>query len=281
MLTEAADCERDDSVEDHFSDDSSGSQSEGPIAELWDSENESSEDDGQHFGDEDTGSERDASGLLQGSGDEVSESTQVSKSVLVLDSRPIQTHRASGQGFDACSGVCLHPAGNVFVADTGNHRIVVVEGTEAPLNCVCAPVPRTDRPRPRMLSLGDFIHPFAGSDGFDGYENGQPDGVALFSSPAGLCCDREGNIIVADTENHAIRKIVLHEGEGDGMVTTLAGGVNEGFADGPAPTAQFNGPTGVECDQHGNIFVVDTGNHAIRKIAANGIVSTFAGSGMP
>ena len=92
---------------------------------------------------------------------------------------------------------------------------------------------------------------------------------------------RSDNIIVADTENHAIRKIVLHEGEGDGMVTTLAGGVNEGFADGPAPTAQFNGPTGVECDQHGNIFVVDTGNHAIRKIAANGIVSTFAGSGMP
>ena len=164
---------------------------EGPIAELWDSENESSEDDGQHFGDEDTGSERDASGLLQGSGDEVSESTQVSKSVLVVDSRPIQTHRASGQGFDACSGVCLHPAGNVFVADTGNHRIVVVEGTEAPLNCVCAPVPRTDRLRPRMLSLGDFIHPFAGSDGFDGYENGQPDGVwlavrrkALFSKSA-------------------------------------------------------------------------------------------------
>ncbi|MGB1598762.1 MAG: hypothetical protein ACPIOQ_38785, partial [Promethearchaeia archaeon] len=76
MWTEAADCERDDSVEDHFSDDSSGSQSEGPIAELWDSENEGSEDDGQHFGDEDTGSERDASGLLQGSGDEVSESTQ-------------------------------------------------------------------------------------------------------------------------------------------------------------------------------------------------------------
>jgi DNA-binding beta-propeller fold protein YncE len=149
-------------------------------------------------------------------------------------------------GFNHPDGLCLDPRGDVFVADGGNHRIVCLRGSDAEFLC------------------------YAGGDS-DGFEDGTTD-AALFSSPTGVTFAPSGDLLIADTENNCIRKVR------SGQVTTVAGCQAEGFRDGPASEAMFNYPTGVVCDQHGTIYIVDGGNHRIRKIA-NGIVSTFAGSG--
>jgi hypothetical protein len=86
--------------------------------------------------------------------------------------------------------------------------------------------------------------------------------------------DGEGIVIVADRLNHRIRKIAA-----DGTVTTLAGTGEAGYADGPGNSARFDAPSGVAVDGEGNVIVADSGNNRIRKIAADGTVTTLAGTG--
>lgn len=93
-----------------------------------------------------------------------------------------------------------------------------------------------------------------------------------FDMPWGLAWDLDGNIIVADSANNLIRKVTL-----DGLVSTIAGNGQEGFADGPALNASFNKPRGVAVDAAGNILVTDTFNHVIRRISKDGWVATVAG----
>ncbi len=102
-----------------------------------------------------------------------------------------------------------------------------------------------------------------------------PLALAGFKSPTGLAVDGNGNMFVADTGNHVIRKITPA-----GVVSTLAGSGIVGFADGIGPAATFNSPNGVAVDNSGNVFVADTGNHAIRRITRAGAVSTWAGNGV-
>lgn len=105
---------------------------------------------------------------------------------------------------------------------------------------------------------------------------GDEDGPALdarFNHPRGLAADLNGNLYVADTGNHTIRKI-----SPQGIVSTLAGKSGAaGAADGPGSTARFNAPRGIGVDANGNVYVADTGNHTIRKITPDGVVSTLAG----
>jgi streptogramin lyase len=107
--------------------------------------------------------------------------------------------------------------------------------------------------------------------------SGATDGTgtnALFSDPAAIVTDTNGNIFVADSQNHAIRKITTN-----GAVTTFAGQLGvSGTANGTGTNAQFNTPSGLAFDGSGNIFVSDTGNDTIRKITPAGAVSTFAGT---
>jgi glucose/arabinose dehydrogenase len=86
--------------------------------------------------------------------------------------------------------------------------------------------------------------------------------------------DGEGNIIIADTWNHWVRKITP-----EGTVSTLAGSRSYGFADGAGAAAQFNCPCDVAVDGEGNIIITDYGNDRVRKITPDGTVSTLAGSG--
>jgi DNA-binding beta-propeller fold protein YncE len=159
--------------------------------------------------------------------------------------------RASGQQriaqFNEPAGVAVDGDGNVIVADLGNDRICKVT------------------PQGQVTTL-------AGTD-----KGGHPDEegtIAQFNWPCGVTVDGGGNVIVADTINHRIRKITPQ-----GQVSTLAGTGGVGFRDGEGTIAQFCHPWGVAVDEGGNVIVADTANNRICKITPQGQVSTLAGNG--
>jgi len=158
---------------------------------------------------------------------------------------------ADGQGtaaqFQHLRGVAVDSRGDVYVADSSNHRI-------------------------RKITPDGTVSTFAGS-GTVGTLNGSGT-AAQFNQPSGITIDSSGNFYVADAGNHKIRKITL-----SGDVSTLAGSGTEGFADGQGTAAQFKYPFGVAVDSGGTVYVADKGNHRIRKITPSGDVSTLTGSG--
>jgi sugar lactone lactonase YvrE len=151
--------------------------------------------------------------------------------------------------FDDPYGVAVAADGTLYVADAGdNNRIrrISADGT--------------------VTTLAGFSEGFADGEGT----------AARLNTPSGLALDGVGNLYVADTGNHAIRKITPL-----GMVSTVAGTGVAGLRDGAGTQAQFNGPIGVAVDAHGNVYVADTYNDRIRKIDAQGQVSTLAGGDRP
>lgn len=82
---------------------------------------------------------------------------------------------------------------------------------------------------------------------------------AIFNHPEDLCIMENGTIYVSDTNNHVIRQIK------DGKVTTFAGNGQPGYMDGKGLSASFSEPKGITCDDKGNLYVADSGNHCIRK----------------
>jgi sugar lactone lactonase YvrE len=148
-------------------------------------------------------------------------------------------------------GIATDAAGNVYVSDTYNYSI------------------RKIIPLPDGTGV---VSTLAGTD-MPGFANGTGD-AASFARPAGLTLDPAGNIYVADRDNHCIRKITQ-----TGVVTTFAGTGVAGAADGTLTTATFNSPKAITIDTEGNFYIADAGNHTIRKITPDGIVSTLAGAG--
>jgi sugar lactone lactonase YvrE len=146
-------------------------------------------------------------------------------------------------------GVAVDMHGNVYVTDGG------------------------DGNRIRKIALDGTVSTFAG--GREGFVDGEGS-AAAFHTPSALALDRHGNLYVADTGNHAIRKITP-----DGKVTTLAGSGKPGFVDGNSASAQFNSPVGLAVDNAGIVYVADTYNDRIRRVAQDGSVSTVAGTGLP
>ena len=146
--------------------------------------------------------------------------------------------------FDRPFGVAIDATGNLYVADSYNHKI-------------------------RKISPAGVITTLAGSTG--GFADGTGSS-AQFYFPVSVCVDVSGNVYVADYGNHRIRKI-----SPTGSVTTLAGSTT-GFADGNGSTAQFNFPFGIALDNSGNVYVADANNNKIRKISPAGMVTTLAGS---
>ena len=110
-------------------------------------------------------------------------------------------------------------------------------------------------------------------------EPGTRDGataLARFSDPFAVAITPDGRIVVADAgDSNAVRIVA------DDRVFTLAGGSGEGYADGPPARARFHTPSGVAVAPDGAIYIADTGNHRIRRISPDGIVTTVAGSGVP
>ncbi len=112
-----------------------------------------------------------------------------------------------------------------------------------------------------------------------GASEGFADGIgaaASFHTPSGIAIDDDGNLYVADTGNHAIRKVTPA-----GVVSTVAGDGTAGFRDGPGTQARFNGPIGIAVGGDGRLYVADTYNDRIRTIARDGTVSTLAGGERP
>lgn len=111
----------------------------------------------------------------------------------------------------------------------------------------------------------------AGSPGIAGLVNG-PAADARFSAPEGVLRLPDGTLLIADTGNHAVRRM-----DPAGNVTTLAGNGTPGALNGTGTAATFNQPCALAADPAGNIIVVDRGNHLLRKITPAGVVTTFAG----
>jgi sugar lactone lactonase YvrE len=120
------------------------------------------------------------------------------------------------------------------------------------------------------------LYPVAGD--ICGVCSGSKDGTgaaARFNAPEGIAADSAGNLYVAEPASATIRKVTPQ-----GTVTTLAGANGAvGYADGAGSAARFNGPSRVETDSQGNLYVTDTGNSVVRKISASGLVATLAGNG--
>ena len=153
----------------------------------------------------------------------------------------------SAARFNTPIGVSVDTAGNVFVTDYGNYTI-------------------------RKVTSAGVVTTLAGTARSSGSTDATGS-AARFNSPYGVSVDSAGNVFVADLLNHTIRKVTSA-----GVVTTLAGTAGSvGSTDATGSAARFNTPIGVSVDTAGNVFVIDYGNHTIRKVTSAGVVTTEAG----
>lgn len=150
--------------------------------------------------------------------------------------------------FQRASGLALDAAGNLYVADQDGQVV-------------------------RKVGANGVVSTFAGRK--PGGFNDGPAPAATFSAPTAAAVEADGAVLIADTGNHAIRRISR-----SGAVTTVAGTGAAGFANGTGTGASFNQPTGVAVDGANNIYVADRGNNVVRKITPAGVVTTLAGSGV-
>lgn len=211
-------------------------------------------------------------------------------------------------------GICLGNNGDVFVANTGNsaspfkgHNIIKITSTGVVSRYAGPNGSSSDRKtvdgtlasayfnkpegiyfdiKSSALYVGEAngntvrkvtdssVTTFAGStSNTSGYLNAIGTS-SLFKTVKGLVTDSSGNIYVADSGNNAIRKITT-----EGLVSTFAGSTvgEAGSQDGKGNSARFSAPYGMTIDKDGNLYVVDGGNHTIRKITSDGTVTTVVG----
>jgi uncharacterized protein (TIGR03437 family) len=146
-------------------------------------------------------------------------------------------------------GVCTGRGGKLFVVDWGNNRVLQAA------------------PQPLVIAAAGN-----GTPGDTG--DGGPANLAQLSRPSACALDSAGDLFIADTLNHSIRKV-----DPSGTITTVAGTGAAGFSgdEGPATAAGIYAPLGVAVDDNGDIFIADTGNNRIRQVTPDGLIHTIAG----
>ena len=155
----------------------------------------------------------------------------------------------SAARFNYPKGITVDTAGNIFVANYASSTI-------------------------RKVTSAGVVTTLAGLNGSEGSTDGTGS-AARFYSPEAISVDTAGNIFVADSSNHTIRKVTSA-----GVVTTLAGSAGStGTTDATGSAARFSYPLEISIDTAGNIFVADSNNHTIRKVTSAGVVTTEAGLG--
>jgi uncharacterized protein (TIGR03437 family) len=239
---------------------------------------------------------------------------EVNSAGLLVAAAGIGLESYSGDGgpaaiaqLNAPSGVALDSGGNLFVADTLNHRvrkisaagvITTVAGTgvagysgdggpatsgmlDSPMGVAVDSngtlyIADTGNNRIRIVVGGGVIYTLAGNGNAAFFGDGGPGGVASVHAPQAVAVDGSGNTLVADTGNQRIRRI-----SPDGTIRTVAGSGTRGFSGdgGQAASAELNLPAGVAVDGAGNIYVADTGNNRLRAISPLGNIFTVAGNG--
>jgi hypothetical protein len=149
------------------------------------------------------------------------------------------------------TGVAVDASNNLYIADYLNHRV-------------------------RKVDANGMITLIAGN-GTGGYSgDGRLATEAELYYPSGVAVDALGNLYIADNYNSCIRKV-----DRNGIITTVAGNGDWGYRGdgGPATQAQLNSPTGLVVDVWDNLYIADQGNHCIRRVDRNGIITTIAGNG--
>jgi streptogramin lyase len=151
----------------------------------------------------------------------------------------------------------LDGRGGLLIADVADWRVRRVDLASGVITTFAGsgkPAARPDRSR-----IGD----------------GGPATAAVIVGARAVCVDPKGSTFLCEREGNAIRRV-----DASGVITTIAGTGAEGYSGdgGPALRATFRGPKGIRADREGNLYVVDTENHAIRRIdAATGVITTVAG----
>lgn len=158
---------------------------------------------------------------------------------------------ASEASFRMPQGMAVLEDGSVLVADSRNHLIRQVKEGQV------------------STYAGVMLDEDASGTPSGGWSDGVKQ-TAVFNNPSGMDTDSEGNLYIADTDNHLIRKISK-----DGTVTTIAGDGLLGHKDGKGKAARFYQPHDVAVAADGTLYVADTLNHLIRKITPDGNVTTL------
>ncbi|WP_416483225.1 RICIN domain-containing protein [Streptomyces sp. CL12] len=148
-------------------------------------------------------------------------------------------------------GVAVDKEGNLYIADSENYRV-------------------------RKVTVDGKISTVVGAGTSTTSGDGGPATAARLNRPTGVAVDDDGVLYIADYSGHRIRRITT-----DGRISTVAGtgSANFGGDGGPATSAQLRNPYGVTVDGEGNLYIADRGNHRIRKVTADGRISTVAGTG--
>jgi sugar lactone lactonase YvrE len=165
----------------------------------------------------------------------------------IEDSTGLRNGKIENALFNKPFGMCIDDNENIYLTDTEN-------------NCI------------RKIDLERNVTIFAGSG-----KEGTIDGIvseAEFYQPTGICTDNKGNFYIAGFMSQTIRKI-----NSEGIVSTMAGSGETGYADGKGKEVLFNYPRGIVVNSKDEIFISDSWNHRIRKISHDGTVSDFAGGG--